>query len=97
MNKILTGKCWKLFTAWYATNYKHKGVEHSSFLFLPFAMKYGVYVQFFESKRIYIGKDGTEIDTYWVCQYKESSEKQYLGLTQRLAIQKANEIINSNE
>ena len=60
---------------------------------LPFSMQWGVYLEFFDSNRIYIGKDACEFNTYWVCKYEEDKEDVFEDLTQQEAIKKAFEIL----
>ena len=98
---ILTGKCKEEFEKWLLSAYKegeekNKAKALSLFVRSPNSMKYGVYVDFFDSVGIYIiiSRDSGWYDVDIAGEWTSTTTQDNRTEARTLAIEKANEIYN---
>ena len=104
----LTGKCKELFEKWFEEKYDNNNTSkvimlQSEFNIIPFEMKFGVYVDFFDylQMQIYIKPTMSHKWSVYIDDFGHHILTDYLTAETRQearteAIKKANEIINKN-
>jgi hypothetical protein len=105
----LTGKCKEIFENWYLKDAPQDDNYYLDFRLRSFyskekSMKYGVYVDFFDSVGSHVSVSGLVLSKTYICDISVISnvEHYYDGFPTRLeartaAIEKANEIYNSKQ